>query len=36
MAKKNKIIKSDNGKYYLKKGQYEIVLGDVSEKFNIK
>ena len=36
MAKKNKIEKSANGKFYLKKGQYEIVIGDVSEKFDIK
>jgi hypothetical protein len=36
MAKKNKIEKSANGEFYLKKGQYEIVIGDVSEKFDIK
>ena len=36
MGKKNKIKQSDDGKFYLKKGQYEIVIGDVSEKFDIK
>jgi hypothetical protein len=36
MANKNKVEKSANGKFYLKKGQYEIVIGDVSEKFDIK
>ncbi|MDA7716529.1 glycosyl hydrolase [Flavobacteriaceae bacterium] len=36
MAKKNKIEKSAYGEFYLKKGQYEIVIGDVSEKFDIK
>lgn len=36
MAKKNKVEKSTNGEFYLKKGQYEIVIGDVSEKFDIK
>ena len=36
LPKKNKIEKSANGEFYLKKGQYEIVIGDVSEKFDIK
>ena len=36
MGKKNKIKQSDDGKFYLKKGQYEIVIGEVSEKFDIK
>ena len=36
MGKKNKIKQSEDGKFYLKKGQYEIVIGEVSEKFDIK
>ena len=36
--KKNKkyFIQSENGKFYLKKGEYKLEIGKVSEGFEIK
>ena len=34
--KNNQLIRSDNGKYYFKKGKFLLKIGDYSESFQIK